>query len=81
MGNPHSIDVCDNCREPIIQWNNTGNWEHLGSGVLDQTISRAHVNGAKSGIPATICSSPKKLIEQNSVASRNDANYRTAKKP
>ena len=38
MGSPHTIDVCGNCKEPIIQWNNTGAWEHLGSANMNQTF-------------------------------------------
>lgn len=79
MGNPHTTDICGNCREPIVQWNNTGAWEHLASATMDQTKSRAYVANAKSE-GATVCASPKKKIEQDTVASRTTANYRTAKK-
>lgn len=81
MGTPHTVDVCANCREPIIQWDNTGAWEHLGSADANKDKSRAYLTGAKSGNPATICNSPKKKIEQDTVAGRTNANYRTAKKP
>lgn len=81
MGTPHTVDVCANCREPIVQWDNTGAWEHLGSATMDKDKSRAQRTGSKNGIAATICNSPKKKIEQDTVAGRTDANYRTAKKP
>lgn len=79
MGSPHTIDVCGNCRNPIIQWNNTGPWEHLAAGTMDQAKSRAYVNNAKHE-GATICANPRLLVEQNSNPTRNTANYRTAKK-
>jgi hypothetical protein len=28
MGTPHTIDICKNCGEPVIQYNNTGAWKH-----------------------------------------------------
>lgn len=28
MGTPHTVDICKNCGEPIIQYNNTGAWKH-----------------------------------------------------
>ncbi len=28
MGTPHTIDVCKNCGEPVIWYNNTGAWKH-----------------------------------------------------
>lgn len=85
MGTPHTIDICGNCHEPVIQWNNTGAWEHLNSANMDQAQSRSYASGAKSlavGTPgaATTCVNPKLKIEQDSVASRTTANYRTAKK-
>lgn len=79
MGSPHTVDICGNCREPIIQWNNTGAWEHLAAGTMDQAKSRAQVSNAK-GEGHLICATPKLLVEQNTVPSRNTANYRTAKK-
>lgn len=85
MGSPNTIDVCKNCKEPIIQWNNTGAWEHLNSADADQTKSRAYASGAKSlnvGTPpaATICVNPRLATETASVAGRTNANYRTATK-
>lgn len=82
MGTPHTIDICGNCHEPVIQWNNTGAWEHLNSATMDQAQSRAYVSGAKSFTQTngTVCPNPKLLIEQNSSPSRTTANYRTAKK-
>jgi hypothetical protein len=79
MGSPHTTDICGNCGETIVQWNNTGAWEHLASARMDQTESRAYVTNAK-GEGHLICSHPRKLVEQNSVAARNTANYRTALK-
>lgn len=80
MGSPHTIDVCGNCKEPIIQWNNTGSWEHVGSAnYLNQAESRAYVTNAK-GEGHLICASPFKKVEQDTVASRTTGNYRTAKK-
>lgn len=79
MGQPHSVDICGNCRNPIIQWNNTGAWEHLASANMDQAQSRAYVNNAKHE-GATVCANPRLLIEQQTVSGRTTANYRTAKK-
>lgn len=80
MGSPHTIDVCGSCKEPIIQWNNTGAWEHLGSAnYLNQTESRAYVANAKSE-GHLVCATPRLKIEQESVSSRTTGNYRTAKK-
>jgi len=79
MGSPNTIDVCGNCKEPIIQWNNTGNWEHLGSANMNQTESRAYVTNAK-GEGHLVCPHPRLLIEQSTVNGRTTANYRTAKK-
>lgn len=28
MGTPHTVDVCKNCGEPVIHYNNTGAWKH-----------------------------------------------------
>lgn len=28
MGTPNTVDVCANCGEPVIQYNNTGSWKH-----------------------------------------------------
>lgn len=28
MGTPHTIDICVNCGEPVIWYNNTGAWKH-----------------------------------------------------
>lgn len=28
MGTPNTVDVCANCGEPVIQYNNTGAWKH-----------------------------------------------------
>jgi hypothetical protein len=28
VGTPHTIDICKNCGEPVIQYNNTGAWKH-----------------------------------------------------
>lgn len=81
MGTPNTTDICDNCHEPIIQWNNIGNWEHLGSADANQAKSRAYVANASTGEAATICASPKKRHEQVTVSGRTTANYRTAKKP
>jgi hypothetical protein len=80
MGTPHTINVCKNCGEPVIQWNNTGPWEHLGSGTMDQAQSRTFVTGSKSHnqVNGSICNSPRLAAEKNSVAGRTDANYRTA---
>jgi hypothetical protein len=82
MGSPHTIDVCKNCGEPVVQWNNTGSWEHLGSARMDQAESRAFRTGSKSHNQsnATLCNSPRLVVEQNSVAGRTNANYRTATK-
>lgn len=82
MGNPHTTDVCKNCKEPIVQWNNTGAWEHLGSATMDQALSRAYKTGAQSfnQSNATICNNPRLLVEQASVSGRTNANYRTATK-
>lgn len=82
MATNHTIDVCKNCGEPVIQWNNTGNWEHLGSGQLDQNMSRAYQSGNKSVnlSNATLCHTPRLSIEKASVPTRTDANYRTATK-
>lgn len=80
MGTPHTTDICGNCRNPIIQWNNTGAWEHLGSANMDQAHSRANLTGAKNLNDATVCNSPKLLVEQQTVSGRTTANYRTAKK-
>ena len=80
MGSPHSTDICANCREPIVQWNNTGAWEHLSSARMDQAESRAYHTGGKSSnlSNATICNNPRLLVEKNSIAGKTDANYRTA---
>jgi hypothetical protein len=82
MGSPNTIDVCKNCGNPVIQWNNTGAWEHLNSATMDQAQSRAYQNGAKSVnlANATLCGTPRLVVEQNSVAGRTNANYRTATK-
>ena len=82
MGSPHTIDVCKNCGESVIQWNNTGAWEHLGSADFDQAKSRAYQSGAKSVnlSNGTLCHAPRLAVEKSSVASRTDANYRTATK-
>lgn len=82
MGSPHTIDVCKNCGDPVIQWNNTGNWEHLGSATMDQAQSRAYQSGSSSNnyANATICHHPRLAVEQNSVSTRNTANYRTVTK-
>jgi hypothetical protein len=80
MGSPHTTDICDNCREPIIQWNNTGAWEHLGSARMDQTESRAYIANAKTE-GHLICANPRKKVEQDNTNGRTNANYRTAKKP
>ena len=79
MGSPHTIDVCGNCKEPIIQWNNTGAWEHLGSATMDQAQSRAYVPNAK-GEGHLVCAHPRLEVEQKTVSTRTTANYRTAKK-
>lgn len=81
MAANHTIDVCKNCGEPVIQWNNTGSWEHLGSATLDQAMSRAYQTGSKSVnlSNATICHTPRLVVEQNSVAGRT-VSYRTALK-
>ena len=83
MGTPHTINQCKNCGEPVIQWNNTGAWEHLNSATVDQNLSRAYASGAKSlnaGTPpaATICVNPRLATETASVSGRTNANYRTA---
>ena len=81
MGVPHTIDVCARCGEPVIQWNNTGSWEHLASARMDQAESRAYVSGAKSNPEAaTICVAPRLAVEKNSIAGKTDANHRTATK-
>jgi hypothetical protein len=82
MGATHTIDVCKNCGEPVIQWNNTGNWEHLNSARLDQNESRTYHSGAGSInlSNATICNNPRLAVEKNSIAGKTDANYRTATK-
>ena len=82
MGSPHTIDVCKNCGEPVIQWNNTGSWEHLGSARMDQTESRAYHSGSKSVnlSNATLCATPRLAVEKSSIAGKTDANYRTATK-
>lgn len=79
MGQPHTTNICKNCGNPIVQWNNTGAWEHLNSGVLDQTQSRAYQSGAKSTNlnNATLCSNPRLVVEQQSVSGRTNT-YRTA---
>lgn len=77
MGATHTIDVCKNCGDPVIQWNNTGAYEHLGSATMDQALSRKYHGGATN---ATICNNPRLLVEQNSVSTRTAANYRTATK-
>ena len=83
MGSPHTIDICANCREPIIQWNNTGAWEHLASATMDQARSRAQQPGAKSRnlSNATICHSAERAKEVTNKSGKNDGNYRTATKP
>lgn len=82
MGSPHTTDQCKNCGNPIVQWNNTGPWEHLSSAILDQAQSRAYQSGAKSTNLAngTLCANPRLVVEQKSVAGRTDANYRTAQR-
>lgn len=83
MGSPHTTDICGNCHEPVIQWNNTGAWEHLNSATMDQAQSRAYASGAKSlsgNANATLCVNPQLATEQASVAGRTAGNYRTAKK-
>ena len=80
MGTPNTINICKNCGEPIIQWNNTGAWEHLSSARQDQAESRAYHTGGKSSnlVNATLCNNPRLLVEKNSTSGRTDANYRTA---
>ena len=68
MGTPDTIDVCKNCGDPVIQVNNTGAWKHVVS----------HLKG--TGIPDTECVNPRLKVEQDSVATRTTANYRTATK-
>lgn len=80
MGSPHTTDICGYCGEPIIQWNNTGNWEHLGSAEMDQTKSRAYLPNAKTADGPTLCSQPKRVQEVASVSGKTNANHRTAKK-
>lgn len=82
MAANHTIDICKNCGDPVIQWNNTGSYEHLGSGTLDQVQSRAFQTGAKSLnlANATLCHAPRLVTERNSISGRNDANTRTATK-
>ena len=68
MGVPNTIDVCKNCGDPVIQYNNTGAWQHLVS----------HVKG--TGIPDTECVTPRLAVEQKSIAGKTVANYKTATK-
>lgn len=83
MGSPHSTDICANCRNPIVQWNNTGAWEHLNSATMDQAKSRAYQTGSKSVdlSNGTVCNSPHRAVEQASKQGKTVANYRTAAKP
>lgn len=80
MGTPNTIDVCKNCGNPVIRWNNAGAWEHLGSANPDQAQSRAYITGSKSHNQsnATLCNNPRLKVEQESVAGRTAGNYRTA---
>lgn len=68
MGTPHTIDICKNCGEKVIQWNNTGSWEHLGGATLDQTHSRNMRTGTKNGIAATACILPHVLAADKVTA-------------
>jgi hypothetical protein len=80
MGSPNTVTICANCRTPIIQWNNTGAWEHLNAATADQAKSRAyHTGGSSSNLSnATICNSPRLAVEQQSKSGKTVANYRTA---
>lgn len=82
MAANHTIDICKYCGEPVIQWGNVGAWEHLGSGTLNQAESRVMRTGSKSHnqVNATLCNSPRLLVEKNSIAGKTDANTRTATK-
>ena len=83
MGSPHTVDICANCREPIVQWNNTGAWEHLSSATMDQTKSRVQQRGSKSRNlnNGVLCHSAEKAKEVLNKSGKTDANWRTATKP
>jgi hypothetical protein len=82
MAGNHTIDVCKYCGDPVIQWNNTGAYEHLNSARLDQAESRAYHSGAQSInlANATLCNSPRLAVEKSSTSGKTDANSRTATK-
>ncbi len=82
MGSPHTIDICKFCHNPVIQWNNTGSWEHLASANMDQAQSRAYQTGGKSTnlSNATLCNSPQIATVIANTAGKTNGNSRTATK-
>lgn len=49
MGTPNTVDICTNCGEPVIQYNNTGAWKHYPEHPLNA--------------PATNCIAPHILAK------------------
>lgn len=67
MGVPNTVDICTNCGEPVIQYNNTGAWKHYPEHPLnsDPTLCIAQHVKAQDRVTTTLPTAKKTAVRKS----------------